>query len=109
MKAIAHTLIRAANRGKLDDKIVLAATLKTVARNYHATGERGRRYEESYHQFYERPTIANFVAQNFNGPNLNTIYHWRKQKSLRLFSLPCQDNMQQFVAFCKSLNEKNTT
>ena len=112
MKAIAHKLICAANNGSFDDKNVLLDTLKTVSRNLH-TKKRGRRYEESCRQFYEvllilgGPSIAKFVALNLDGPDIDTIHHWRRKSKLNLKLLPCKTNMDQFLALFSELKKKH--
>eukprot|EP00112_Aurelia_sp_Birch-Aquarium-sp1_P018573 Seg4447.5 transcript_id=Seg4447.5/GoldUCD/mRNA.D3Y31 product="hypothetical protein" protein_id=Seg4447.5/GoldUCD/D3Y31 len=111
--SITHKLVTAVNDGKLKDKDILLDMLESIAKNLHAKGPQGHRFNSSTQQFYEMLLILGglrlpqLVSQNLDGPGINTVYHWRKQHSLNLKSTPCQENMEQFVSLYKGLMQKN--
>ena len=82
-KAITHQLDVAAAEGKLNDKTVLKDMLATIARNLNVKKE-GKRYKASFAMFLETilmwggPRLANFVAMNIGGPEIHSVYRWRK-------------------------------
>ena len=84
LKAVCFHLNKAANEGKLKDKTVLTSFLETVGHNLHVSSH-GKRYQSSLQMFYEvillwgGPRIANFVAMNMFGPEIHTIFRWRKE------------------------------
>ena len=84
MRAICNKLVKAQSKGILSEKCVLLDTIESVANNFHVAGPSGKRYKSSCRKFYESllimggPKLANFVAINLEGPNLNSIYRWRQ-------------------------------
>ena len=112
MKAVAHKLVVAANDGKLKKKQVLSDMLQTVAHNLHRQ-PKGRRYNKSVQEFYEvllilgGPRLARFVAENLDGPGINTMYHWRQMNSLKLKTHVCESNMLQFIELYKNCKQKH--
>ena len=89
MKAICHNLEKAADNGDLKDRNTLAGILQTVSRNFHVE-KNGRRYQSSFKLFVEvlllwgGPRIETFVAINLCGPEIHSMYHWRKQHLVNL-------------------------
>ena len=89
ISAICHQLSVAAETGQLDNRHVLKDVLSTTAQNFHVQKE-GNRYKGSLKMFYEvlltwgGPRLASFVALNLNGPEVHSIYRWRKEKDVQL-------------------------
>ena len=89
MKAICHNLEKAAENGYLNDRNTLVGVLQTVSRNFHVE-KNGRRYQSSFKLFLEvlllwgGPRIATFVAINLWGPEIHSMYRWRKQHLVHL-------------------------
>ena len=89
MKAIAYQFQRAADEGKLDDQRVLCSLLESVSKNLNMS-KQGRRYSSPMQSFMEvillwgGPRLANFVAMNLFGPEIHTIFRWRKAKAVEL-------------------------
>ena len=87
MKSVCHLLSQADEKNLFKDKTVLKDYLNTIARNLHAS-RKGRRYMTSTKQFYQvllmlgGPKVANFVALNMCGPEIHTIYRWRKESAI---------------------------
>ena len=112
MKAVAHKLVTAANEGKLRKKNVLSGMIQTVAKNLHRQPQ-GRRFETSVQEFYEvililgGPRLARFVAENLDGPGINTIYHWRQTNSLSLKTNLCESNISQFIELYEKFMKKH--
>ena len=90
IKSICHNLDKAAAAGKLDDQEVLKDVLETTAKNFHVKGKTGNRYKATLKTFYEiimlwgGPRLANFIAANLYGPEVHSIYRWRKKSSYHL-------------------------
>ena len=111
MKAITHNFIKAQDKGMFKDKTTLLETLESIAKNFHVKGPTGRRFQTSTKNFYEAllilggPRIANFVAINMKGPKLNSIYKWRKLKSVSFKPGLDKDNFQQYAKIVKVLME----
>ncbi len=87
MKQILYKLQTAKEMGKLDDKVVLADLLKCCANNFHAKNH-GQRYGEPTRLFFESvllkagPQLATFITNNLLGPEVHTIFRWRKQHQI---------------------------
>lgn len=92
MKAITHKLCKAHKKGLFKDKNVLLDTIETVSRNLNVIGKTGKRYKASVKEFYEvlliwgGPRLASFVSMNLHGPDLSSIYTWRKLKTISITS-----------------------
>lgn len=86
---ICRKLNQAAEEGVLEDKVVLKDFLESVANNLHVK-KQGKRYKSSLQMFFEiiliwgGPRIANFVALNLFGPEIHSIYRWRKTQTPHL-------------------------
>ena len=80
IKAIAHKLLVAGEKGTFSDKNVWVDMLETVSKNLHASSSRGNRYKASTRELYEviqilgGPRLANFISSNLNGPCIVSIY-----------------------------------
>ena len=89
MQAVSYQLQKASDLGMLKDRSVLCGLLEAVGRNLHVK-KRGKRYPAPVQTFFEvilmwgGPQLANFIAINIFGPELHSIWRWRKQKSLKL-------------------------
>ena len=89
MKAVCHQLNRAAQDGKLESEKVLKEVLATCGNNI-CKKKQGKRYNKTVKEFYEvlmywgGPRIATFVALNLLGPEVHTLYRWRKKKDIDL-------------------------
>ena len=89
MKAVCHQLNRAAQEGKLESENVLKEVLATCGNNI-CKKKQGKRYNKTVKEFYEvlmywgGPLIATFVALNLLGPEVHTLYCWRKKKDIDL-------------------------
>lgn len=91
MKLVCHLLNRVADEGLLKDKgVFMDVTMlmdATSGSNLLKT-KNGKRYTNSVKEFYEvlmywgGPRVAAFVAQNMDGPEIHSMYCWRKQKCL---------------------------
>ena len=73
----------------LKDRTVLTYMLASVGRNLHVE-KNGKRYKASMKMFYEvlllwgGPRLANFVALNLAGPEIHSIFQWRKNNSTKM-------------------------
>ena len=111
MKAVTNNLIKAQEKGLLNDHKVLFDTIESVARNFHVRGPKGNRYKSSTRHFFESllilggPRIANFVAINMGGPNLNSIYRWRKINLISLKPGVEGENFRQYALIVKGVME----
>ncbi len=91
MKVVCKHLVKAEREGLLNDQEVLKDMFSTIASNLHAV-KNGKRYRTSVQMFYEvllnwgGPRLATFVAININGPEIHSIYRWRKQGKVTLES-----------------------
>ena len=89
IKAVSYQLQKAADMGMLEDKAVLKGLLEAVGRNLHVE-KKGKRYPAPLQTFFEvilmwgGPRLANFVAMNVFGPEVHSIFRWRKQKAINL-------------------------
>ena len=83
MKAIAYQLQRAADDGKLESKHVLCSLLESISRNLNVE-KHGKRYTAPMQSFFEvillwgGPWLANFVSLHIFGPEIHTLFRWRK-------------------------------
>jgi hypothetical protein len=111
MKAICFNLVKAQKNGLLEDKNVFLETIESIANNVNVKGDRGKRYQSSTKQFYESllimggPRLANFVSINMEGPNLNTIYKWRKLHTFELAPGIHKDNFLHYATMVKGIME----
>ena len=89
MKAICHNLEKASEQGLFNDKTVLKDFLTTISQNLHVK-KQGKRYKASTKLFFEvvliwgGPRLATFVASNLFGPEIHSLYRWRKRDSITL-------------------------
>ena len=89
MKAVCFQLNKAAEQGHLKNKAVLTDLLESVARNLHVEKE-GKRYRGSFKMFIEvilmwgGPRLASFVAMNIGGPEIHSVFRWRKQNNTNI-------------------------
>ena len=111
INGICHQLSVAAEKGQLEDHHVLKDVLETTARNFHVE-KHGKRYKASVKMFYEvllmwgGPRLAVFVALNLNGPEIHSIYKWRKQKDVHLSMGVSSDNFHTVGLIYKEIMEK---
>ena len=89
VKSICAQLDKAAQLGLLEDEIVLKELLQSTAANFHKKAN-GKRYKASVQEFYEvimcwgGPRLASFIAINLFGPEIHSLYRWRKKKKIEL-------------------------
>lgn len=89
MKAICHQFTKADEEGKFEDEFVLRDMLETVARNLHVK-KQGKQYKASTQMFFvvlliwDGPGVATFVSNNMFGPEIHSVFCWRKEHSLEL-------------------------
>ncbi|XP_072023023.1 uncharacterized protein [Amphiura filiformis] len=97
MKAICHQLQKADAEGKLKDKSVLNGLLEAIGRNLHVE-KKGKRYPAPLQTFFEvilmwgGPRLANFVSLNIFGPEIHSMFRWRKQKAFQLLPGIAEEN-----------------
>ena len=108
MSTVCHQLNRAADEGKLKDENVLREVLTTCANNM-LKKKQGKRYTKSVKEFYEvlmywgGPRIASFVALNLHGPEVHSLYRWRKNESLHLSEGIAEANFVKIVDIYKNI------
>ena len=99
MKAIAYQLQRAADEGKLESKHVLCSLLESISRNLNVE-KHGKRYTAPMQSFFEvillwgGPWLANFVSLHIFGPEIHTLFRWRKNKCVSLDAGLTEHNFQ---------------
>ena len=80
MRAICHQLTKAYDLKYFKNKDVLLSSLSTIAKNFHAKGKQGHRYQDPVKKFYESllitggPKICTFLAQKLNGSEKDLVY-----------------------------------
>ena len=110
MKAVCHQFNRAAPEGKLESEKVLKEGSTTCSNNI-CKKKQGKRYNKTVKEFYEvlmywgGPRIATFVAFNLLGPEIHTLYRWRKKKDIDLEEGIVEEN---FVKIAKIYEEALT-
>ena len=103
--AVTKQIAKAAGNGMLDDKVTLLQFLQDMAHNLNVKGKNGKRYSISMKMFYEvlllwgGPRLANFMSINMGGPEIHSIYRWRKELSLSLNCGIHTQNSAQMVDF----------
>ena len=106
MAVVCHQLNRAAEEGMLENETVLKEVLVTCANNI-SKKKQGKRYSKSVKEFYEvlmywgGPRIASFVAMNMLGPEVHSMYRWRKQKNLELVDGIAEENFVKIAMIYK--------
>ncbi|CAC5424209.1 unnamed protein product [Mytilus coruscus] len=78
VKSVCYQLGLAHEKDVLQDKTVLCDLLKTMARNFHV-----KKKGKSDHVL-GGPRLVNFIALNLDGPDVHSVYRWRKHELTRL-------------------------
>ena len=90
IKSICYQFQKATDEGKFTNKDVLKDFLGTTAANFHRKSKTGNRYKTSTEHFYEvimywgGPRLANFISLNLCGPDVHSVYRWRKNNKVNL-------------------------
>ena len=83
LKGVCQQLIKADMEGRLSYQDLLVQMLQTVANNFNKK-KQGQRYKSSVQQFckvlllWGGPRLAQFVAMNLAGPEIHSVFRWRK-------------------------------
>ena len=83
LKGVCQQLIKADMEGRLSYQDLLVQMLQTVANNFNKK-KQGQRYKSSVQQFcevlllWDGPRLAQFVAMNLAGPEIHSVFRWRK-------------------------------
>ena len=100
---------RAAHEGKLESEKVLKEVLTTCGNNI-CKKKQGKRYNKTVKEFYEvlmywdGPRIATFVTLNLLGPEVLTLYRWRKKKDIELEEGIVEENFVKIAKIYEVLN-----
>ena len=85
LNEIGYRFQEASAQGLLKEKVTLLDIVSTVSQNLNRKST-GKRYDTSTADFYEvllslgGPRLCTFVAMNIEGPHVNTVQEWRRQK-----------------------------
>ena len=110
LKGVCQQLIKASMAGHLDSQPVLLQMLRTVARNLNVS-KFAHRYHSSLQMFYEvillwgGPRLAQFVAMNLAGPEIHSVYRWRKAQSKPLSAGLSVDNFNAIAPLYSALSD----
>lgn len=111
MKRISHQLQQAVDEGLLEDKNTLKGVLESIARDFHVK-KNVRRYQAPFKLFLEvimlwgGPRLATFVALNFCGPEVHSIYRWHNQHRVHLEGGIKKTNFEALRDVYKQIMEK---
>ena len=106
IKSICFQLNKAAEENKFKDLTVFKGMLHSCATNFHRQ-KNGQRYDQSVKEFYEvimywaGPRLATFIAENLCGPEVHSVYRWRKQHLLNLIDGHAEENFVKIASIYK--------
>ena len=111
MKSICFQLNKAADEKMLDDKHVLKDMLESCAQNFHRE-KQGRRYKKGVKEFYEvimywgGPRLGTFIVMNLFGPEVHSMWRWRKENLTVLLDGMAEQNFKQIGNIYREAMEK---
>ncbi|CAG2201629.1 unnamed protein product [Mytilus edulis] len=81
IKAIYHKLVKAEEKGILDNKNVFLETIESIANNFHVQGPHGKRYKSSTRKFFEALLIMG-AAEDETAIVGTVMYHQDRDELL---------------------------